>query len=179
MVAITTKMQRIILGLAIVILSSCSACKTETVEPELPAYTETGANTFGCRINGELYYPKVPLGSMIAPLKCRYQIVNDTPYFSLFVAQQNPDVFFYLNMEKITLNRDTVLRFGRTENTYLLGRVLKEGIEHKTADEASGELHIRHLDFMHQIMSGTFWFNAGLNHEIKVTEGRFDVRFTR
>ena len=44
-----------------------------------------------------------------------------------------------------------------------------------------GQLNLKRFDETNQIASGTFWFNAvNANGEIiKVTEGRFDVHFTR
>jgi len=45
----------------------------------------------------------------------------------------------------------------------------------------AGELWVKKLDTINQIVSGTFWFNAvnSNNDTIKITEGRFDMRYTR
>ncbi|MBW7840687.1 MAG: hypothetical protein H3C36_13855, partial [Chitinophagaceae bacterium] len=45
----------------------------------------------------------------------------------------------------------------------------------------SGELWIKKLDPVNQIVSGTFWFDAvtANGQKVEVREGRFDVRYTQ
>ncbi len=45
----------------------------------------------------------------------------------------------------------------------------------------TGELFIKKLDTVNQIVSGTFWFDAinSNGQKVEVREGRFDVRYTR
>jgi hypothetical protein len=54
-------------------------------------------------------------------------------------------------------------------------------IEFLTNDIVTGELNLKKFDEVNQIASGTFWFNAvnDVGDTVKVTEGRFDVKFTR
>ncbi|MCU0447511.1 MAG: hypothetical protein MUE85_21650 [Microscillaceae bacterium] len=48
-----------------------ATCKKKNVEPKLPPETQVGANTFGCRVNGQVW---VPSGNDGTP--------NMLPYFS-------------------------------------------------------------------------------------------------
>ena len=50
-----------------------------------------------------------------------------------------------------------------------------------TGLDSSGELFITKLDSINQIVSGTFWFQAvnDRGDTVKVTDGRFDMRYTR
>ena len=49
-----------------------------------------------------------------------------------------------------------------------------------TNEDVTGELNLKKFDLVNQIASGTFWFNAvnDKGDTVKVTDGRFDVRFT-
>jgi hypothetical protein len=52
--------------------------------------------------------------------------------------------------------------------------------EYLTSITSTGELTLKKFDTVNQIASGTFWFTAVNNNgdTVKVTDGRFDVRFT-
>ena len=61
------------------LLLSAASCgkKPAPVEPvapidQLPPYTETGAQTFGCLIDGEAFLPKRDPSLQMSPLQCRY-----------------------------------------------------------------------------------------------------------
>ncbi|MGC8751863.1 DUF6252 family protein [Hydrotalea sp.] len=45
----------------------------------------------------------------------------------------------------------------------------------------TGELNIKKLDTVNQIVSGTFWFDAvnANGQKVQIREGRFDVRYTQ
>ncbi|MBY0478803.1 MAG: hypothetical protein K2Q24_14235 [Chitinophagaceae bacterium] len=44
--------------LLLVSFFSFSKCNKEPLPPQLPAETQTGANTFGCKLNGVVYTPR-------------------------------------------------------------------------------------------------------------------------
>ena len=52
---------------------------------------------------------------------------------------------------------------------------------YSTSDLVNGMLTIKKFDEINQIASGTFWFNAvnSLGDTVKITDGRFDMHFTR
>tara|TARA_B110000008_G_scaffold215788_1_gene215201 strand:+ start:65 stop:400 length:336 start_codon:yes stop_codon:yes gene_type:complete len=66
----------------IAVMTSCSnADDSNSQNPidQLPAATQTGANTFGCLLDGEAFIPN----GGINPLDCVYQFVNGSYFFSL------------------------------------------------------------------------------------------------
>ena len=48
----------LILSMLITTLSSCNQDQEETYNPTLPEATQVGANTFGCKINGQIMIPR-------------------------------------------------------------------------------------------------------------------------
>ena len=60
-------MKTLIYILCFITLTSCSKDDNATQNPvfQLPAETQTGANTFGVTINGKVYIPRDPTGVSI------------------------------------------------------------------------------------------------------------------
>ncbi len=49
----------ILTAIAVISLFTFSQCKkNKNEEPQLPPETTTGANTFGCKVNGKVFVPK-------------------------------------------------------------------------------------------------------------------------
>ena len=67
--------------LTITLIISCGNDDGQPTNPidQLPAATQTGANTFGCLLDGEAFIPN----GGINPLDCVYQFVNGSYFFSL------------------------------------------------------------------------------------------------
>ena len=55
----TGKYQTLIMAplLLLVLTLMSTKCEKEKPEPTLPPATQTGANTFGCKVNGKVYIP--------------------------------------------------------------------------------------------------------------------------
>ena len=56
------------------------SCKKHTSKPsnpvdKLPAATQTGANTFGCLVNGEVVVIHKPFGDLSPAYGCEYQLI--------------------------------------------------------------------------------------------------------
>ncbi|MGH2649337.1 MAG: hypothetical protein ACRDE8_17285, partial [Ginsengibacter sp.] len=66
----------------------CKKHKPGNPVDQLPPATQTGANTFGCLINGEVFLPKGP--SLGPILQCAYQYLN-TSYSQGFFFQLSAD----------------------------------------------------------------------------------------
>ncbi|MGJ8551189.1 hypothetical protein [Winogradskyella wichelsiae] len=147
---------------------------------QLPPATQTGANTFGCLLDGEPFLP----GGGTNPLDCVYQLINGERFFNVQGNAQDE------NFNLIGLSLSTNAKEIQEESTYILiennpnnafgGYFFNSGFVY-TDSTNSGELHITHLDLINQTVSGTFFFDVvdqnGHLHEIR--DGRFDMQFTQ
>lgn len=177
---------------ASVLLLGAASCgkKPDPAEPvapidQLPPYTETGAQTFGCLIDGEAFLPKRDPSIQISPLACEYQYVSGVQYFILTSLNGDSKTGIIINTTTYASLEEKVYQLGDFYSDSLSGRY----IEYPPINEflireplQKGELHIRHFDLEHQIVSGTFWFDAVdtlTGKVVQVREGRFDMVFIR
>jgi hypothetical protein len=79
---------KIILVLFCSFLLLSASCKKEKSNPidNLPPATQTGANTFGCLVNGEAFLPK---GSVFAGPILQTQYVSNDGFYSLYISAFN------------------------------------------------------------------------------------------
>jgi hypothetical protein len=179
-------MKRLLLYAALLLLlTQCSKCKydPEPKEPELPAETQIGAGTFGCKVNGQV---------LVAPnlnyIRSKLEFVD---MFSIggsgHIQRQKLHVGFILkdflfrsNKRYLVLHPDTVLlrgnaayadfSFVKPPGCYYSGeRVL-----------AGGYVHITRYDEAVRVLSGRFaytLYEPGGCDTVRVTDGRFDVRW--
>jgi hypothetical protein len=173
----------------IFIILSASRCKKDPVNPidQLPPETKTGANTFGCLIDGKVFIPKGnPLGGPIK--KASYQYLNNGFYFGISgIDKSNPedvtDVGIRADSVILAIGTFSLTKYGA--KGYLGGvgfsKIMQLSVEYYTNEIQSGQLVIKHFDTINQIVSGTFWFDAkNTNGQIvQVREGRFDMPFVR
>lgn len=171
--------------------AQCKKDKTKTPLEQLPPETQTGANTFGCLINGQVFRPG---GAQLSggSLNAIYQhIFPSTPSGYIFgiSAKNNQE---QCKLRQIGFAFDSVSM--RVAVYQLEKRVNGKGAgvyqefycnqtfkEYVTNEILNGELNVKKFDTIDQIASGTFWFKAlsNLGDTVSVTEGRFDVRYTR
>lgn len=160
-----------------------STCKKKNEEPQLPPETTTGAMTFGCKINGKVFVPRG--GSGRPGLKVDYQYVatGSEPGWYFVVAGADlknsilQDVLIMTDSLMLTENTTYSLKkkkgfaFGEYQREYEYFTILD--------DTAVNTLHIKRLDPVSRIVSGTFQFTAktSAGAKVEITEGRFDVRF--
>ncbi len=158
---------------------------------KLPPETQSGANTFGCLINGIAFLPKGS-GFSGPKLSCSYieNTTSQTGYFFNLSANDfsNPNDFpsvgiftdsvqilpeIFLLSEKFVAGK-SYGQYGR----YIIGQ---NPDLYNTNSIVTGELTRKYLDEINQIVSGTFWFNAVDKNAdtIKITDGRFDMKFTK
>ena len=174
---------------------SCSSCKKETVvvnpASQLPAATQTGANTFGCLINGVAFTPKGYLFG--APsLLCAYQFIQNKGYnFQLSAddfsnSSDVTGVGVYTDSMRIKENTSYSLITNNIPNSAygLYSHVTTQdpfATPVYTKTLMPGSLSITRYDSIKQIVSGTFWFYAltTKGDTIKITDGRFDMQYTK
>ncbi len=172
-------MKKFILFLVLPLLLCCS--KDDDSSASLPPATQTGAGTFGCKVNGKNFVHNDGL------INCYYQYVDGGYYFNI----QGIDKYFQspnsLRLETInrTIDESEMIPLIQELNgnasaggRFFLSSSVSEAAY--TDEEYTGELNITKFDLQNRIVSGTFWFD--LKHpysgeKVEVREGRFDSHF--
>lgn len=183
-------MKKTILLLLATLLMSCNDDDDQgppsTPLSQLPPATQTGANTFGCLLDGQVFKP----GFYHNSYQCFYQLVDGEYYF--WVDASNKKIknvlrAISIGTEKLPISQGQSLSLydrinGNCFGGYFVGNQATGVIEdYYTSTENTGELKITKLDFTKNIVSGTFWYDIkddqGVIHQIR--EGRFDMKFTQ
>lgn len=160
-----------------------TACNKEP--DELPPATQTGANTFGAKIDGKKW---VPRGFGIFPASNLLEARFITPT-SIIINARNfgsspNETEFELLISDVTgpgtylLNNNVTLP-AYVSYGYYFKRRFTPTDEWLTSSTYTGTVTITKLDVVAKIISGTFEFNAISIFDtpltISVTEGRFDI----
>ena len=169
----------------------------------MPDLTTVGKNTFGCKIDGQIFIPKwkfigTPYSSPI--LKATY--VFDEYYFngyhlSIIANNEVLEKMISISLDggenplvegntyPISVNQDNNI-YGFYEHW---GETINNGdgtgftpvYSFYTDNTYYGELEIIKLDTENKIISGQFWFDCkevNMDTTSKITEGRFDIKYT-
>jgi hypothetical protein len=154
----------------LVSLSSCSSCEEEEWTT-LPPETQTGANTFGCYVNGELFVAEgiVALGEP-SP-RAVYSRSNDGLGISGYWKQDRRYVYLYIyNPKEHSTNLELTI-YLRDYNSDIIFDAKKE--------EITGKVYLTKFDTINKIVSGHF-SNIKLydpqENSILITQGRFDIK---
>ena len=149
----------------------CEKDETTTPPDQLPPYTQIGANTLGCLVNGRVFIP----------------IKNDLYGYSFEYYQNDLTLYIDRDGERVAIGiwDKSVTDTGEYDLTYIAGKRevfyrYKLGIAsyyYITNPGHTGKLHIRYWDKQKHIMAGTFVFDAiGVDSGVvHITEGRFDM----
>jgi len=152
----------------------------------LPAATQTGAGTFGCLVNGQAF---VPGGSLFSGSheQCNYIYTNGGYYFTILTTNQdyNNDVKqVVVETDSLAISEGEILPLklfsaGNADASYSI--IANNINRYETNNSTAGQLIITKFDQSNQIVSGTFYFNSiGVAGDtVKVTDGRFDMLYTR
>jgi hypothetical protein len=161
------------------LLVTFSQCKKKDT-PQLPPATETGAMTFGCKINGEIFVPQDGRGK--SGLRVEYVNLGDDPGG------------WYLNIPAIDWQSSSPLKGMHIETDSLLviegmtyvfrnlkgfPRAFYDATDTYLPSDNTGSIFIKKHDQINRILSATFSF-TGINstgEKVNITEGRFDVRY--
>jgi putative hemolysin len=175
------KLIRSPLYLALALLTQCSSCKDHDPSPEqqLPPATQTGANTFGCLVNGKAWTPRGNDGT--ANLAASYCCVADGGVLDVrtyrIVTAENVRQTIILDTRQISstgmyeltdINRSRATWIDRNTGCYLSNQ--------DAGTYCRGQLRVTRLDVQTGIVAGTFDFTLAKPgcDTIKVTQGRFD-----
>ena len=180
--------------LAVLFCTSMAACKkqnnTSTPQTELeklPPITQTGANTFGCLVNGVAWLPN---GS--SPQYGRRNIRLDvdpnlsTGLFQVIANQYNEGAGNFITVGTYGCRNSGVFRFGQDSIFAQYSKAIAGSnwcqIASTTAGSyKTGYLNITYYNQSNGIYSGIFEFtlydsNNTCNDTLKITNGRFDVK---
>ena len=182
-------MKKLILLLFATLLLSC--CNKQDIPvptnpvDQLPPATQTGANTFGCLLDGQIFKPGLTHNSY----QCFYQLVDGEYYFLVAASNMKNNILKDISVgtQKRSISEGQTVQlseniFGNAIGRYFIGNNVTGVVEnYHTSSINTGELKISKLDFTHNIVSGTFWYdvkdNQGVIHQI--WDGRFDMQFTQ
>lgn len=171
------------LWLLLLALSSLfAACKKDSPQDELsklPPTTQTGANTFGCLVNGKAWMPAG--GGVFDNL---LSVIYD-PTFQGGNLSIRAKKIMNGTTTRITLNGDSINFVGvyplllHSHFNVVYSDQINCDFHTYYDTPLSGSLNISKFDTTNRIISGTFSFKvstAGCGI-IDVTEGRFDVKY--
>lgn len=174
------------------LFTGCKGCDdTPNPEPTLPPVTTTGANTFGCKVNGKLWLPsKRSIGTLPkieGGIVTRYVGGGREKnwYDILIFANNNDGSGFQINLSRINSPGVYPLNFTNCVFAACI-QMPSYGYYYENENrfsaitiEESKVVLIRY-DTINKIFSGTFSFKAkafyGIRKDtIDVTDGRFDI----
>jgi hypothetical protein len=183
-------------------ITTVSCTKDENVvspcEDQLPAITTTGANTFGCCINGNLLKPRDGSGTFGgsddgASLYGGYP--NSTDYYELdirdFKSEQTGKILIHMEQVHVNGINEYIINESNGNNsidglnhTYLHCRIFNQttnSYQYYRSFENSGILKITHYDYTNRIISGSFSCrvknSANPDDIIEIKQGRFDINW--
>jgi hypothetical protein len=180
------------------LLCTWMACKKDPLPPYtgpqpidytvLPPATQTGAGTFGCLVDGEVWVPRVPLGTVTyrdisalisekdgsggGGITCNLvdieKQIDNSLSISTGVTNFETMKFCYPDYPIVRL------MFRKTNGQWYLSQYF---------DIDENCLTITRFDTLNNIISGTFSFTAykdsiDKNDKIKITDGRFDLKYS-
>lgn len=175
-------MKKYIFWLVLVLALVATACKKKAdPEPDLPPETQSGANTFGCYLNGVPWKP-----SPREPGFPTLYIQLDGPYFVLYATYNDNGInqrisFFSASIQnvglfpigKLALNGGSVCDFWDIgKNKPIINSADNDVI-------SDGLLTVTRFDTNKKVISGRFWFTLQKNDgtTIEAKDGRFDISF--
>lgn len=159
-----------------------ATCKKDH-EDTLPPATQTGANTFGCKINGKVFVPKGSSGTGTANPHVQYDLdLNGQPYLFIETFQYPTDINSGIKIGFNVLNH---LGFYSLSDTFsfLVGSPTGSnncgGISNNPSNYKMGGGVVTRLDIPNHIISGTFDFKYKTQQcdTVFITDGRFDIKF--
>jgi len=166
--------------IASIALLSCSKDVTE-----LPTATQTGANTFGCKVDGKFWVPAgfgiIPTAPILESRVAGTDIFINARNFSSSPTETEFELFIkdVNGPGTYPLNTTTGYPNGNVSYGYYVHRKITPDNEWITSAQYTGTVTITKFDMVNHIISGTFEFQAinlyNAPQPIAVTEGRFDV----
>ena len=167
-----------------------NSCKKSTPSVTLPPITETGANTFGCNVNGQVWVPYFRCFNSGVELTYNIQPINNNSALPIFISinagnYANGETFFIFQQNSSF--SDHIYGTGNIVDSLVIHYIspVTEYTNYQTNPNQNSPryLQISKLDTVNKIVSGTFAFTLygtiGINtpDSVVITDGRFDLQF--
>ena len=180
---------RICLLFFYVFFCSCKKDKTEPTEiSKLPPATQTGANIFGCLVNGKAWVAQTDCKFLCNP----YIQVNYDPMFGGFLSitgdwsktTENVDQRIEIVIDSSNFYSSRVINIANSKTTASFSDYIQTGLCNRYKRNLdsmvihSGMLHITRYDLQRGIISGTFDIKLTKPGcaDLVITNGRFDKK---
>jgi len=160
--------------------SSCEKLKPEPSEPEppqLPAATTAGKQTFGCKLNGEIFVPNGNFNYPGLPTAAYYTSNGLFGFHSKNLKDFDNNLRIYMYIKNGLYQEGSYLLDNSIAN-FVIEINGDQFLGYKLDTTKSRQIQITRFDLDNTIISGEFEFtcvNDALQDTIKVTEGRFDL----
>ena len=174
-------------ALALSLFLISSSCKKDNPptpsEPQLPAITTTGKNTFGCYIDEDLYLPKGGAYYRAIEFPSYHEIPGRLDILTLNQKDQTDWLKVIIFIKEGVFGTGIFTNVGDSLDP--LFRVYKDGnppseiLEYYVDTTKTRFVEITRLDFENKIVSGIFEFtvvNNTYHDTIFINQGRFDLR---
>lgn len=161
------------------------SCKKDI--KELPGDTQTGANTFGAKINGNLWGPQgfgpIPANDILKATIGGNDVRIEVQNYAL--APNETGMYIYLKdvlgPGTYQLNTDVTHPSATASYAFYVKRRLNPISEWITSSTSTGTVVITKIDRTANIIAGTFQFTGApilnaADPPLVVTEGRFDLK---
>jgi hypothetical protein len=165
----------------LLLILAFSSCKEDdpVIAPidQLPPLTNTGENTFGCLVNGEV---------LVTKSKPKAGAIIQGGVLQLFGTLENKQVDKAISIYLGEFPRVKTYNINATNPATAQYRDQVASCRYETDENATGFLTITFLDNEKYIISGIFEFTAALNQmdsgvgcqdTVHVTDGRFDIKY--
>ncbi|RUA35320.1 MAG: hypothetical protein DSY77_02820 [Bacteroidetes bacterium] len=181
----------------ILIASSCQKEEIE-VEDELPPITQEGLNTFGCKIDGEVFVPKDGEPSFFVSAATGLRVVFGTDFqadsggddvsISAVNAKDENGNFVFIYIDSIS--SENIFEIFDSEGSSVNPQINSHGfvVTYSNGQRKkflsfsnAGKIDVTLIDFESYIISGIFEFQAvneaDYTDTLSITEGRFDINW--
>lgn len=166
------------------------ACTKETKPKEeiMPPYTETGAHTFACKVNGKVW---ISQGSRFDYMVVWYSPEQKMLGISAENEKGRDEAISFSPISNVTGPGEYIIgeETGNTASYHIVSPLPER--RYATKEGYGGKLIVKKLDTINHICSGTFYFDAvstGLTYidttykkgeVVHITEGQFDFKYKR
>lgn len=151
----------------------------------LPPATQTGANTFGCKVNGQVWVPRVPLFSLDVPLVAYLSESNNSGAgrITCNLIDGTTQQYEWMSMNFIA-DQFSVGEYCCTQNPVVRTSYLSSNDNWYLSycQQERNCINITRIDTINNVISGTFEFTVyrdttNQSDKITISEGRFDLKY--